>query len=187
METRNHQEWRSRQSVNWTAIWQTALSVGGILFIMSGGSPWSTAGTMNAAMGRDLPWGFFPLLVLHFALAYAYSAALAFTVYRLRLGAAIFAGPAVGLALFAINHVIFNSLGIVMQSPEFRALLVHLSFGLFAAVAYKGASVRPPLIGNETEVRSATHKMLVAARKEDPEPLPASDLPAALPAEVPQH
>lgn len=188
METRSHQEWRARQSLSGTAVWQVALSVGAIFFLMSGGGPWTTAGTMNAAMGRDLPWGFVPLLLLHFALAYAYALCIGLIVYRLRLGAAIVAGPALGLALFGVNHFVFNNLGIVMQSPEFRALLVHLFFGLFASVAYKGASVRPPFAGSDADVATATrHALGSAARADDPEPLPASDQPALLPAAVPRH
>jgi hypothetical protein len=45
------------------------LFVGGILFVMSGGSPWSAAGTLNAILGQDVDAGFWRLLIGRFILS----------------------------------------------------------------------------------------------------------------------
>jgi hypothetical protein len=171
METPQHQEWRSRQQVSARAVAQAAFCAGGILFIMSGGTPWSTAGTMNIVMGRDLPLGFFTLLLLHMALAYAYAWVIAFATYRLRIITAILAGVGAGMGLYVLNYAFFHGLSVQMQSPEFRAFLVHFSFSLFATVIYKGASVPRPFRGDRSEVRAATRRSIQATRGEsDPEP-----------------
>ena len=112
---------------------------------MSGGSPWSTAGTMNAIMGRDVPWNFFVLLIGHFVTSFLYATVLAFAVYRVQWVLAVFVGAGVGVALNFLSHEVFSTLGWVMQSPEVRALFTHVTFGMFGAAVYKGASVPPPL------------------------------------------
>lgn len=145
MESRAHQEWRSRQQFSWRAAWNTALCVGGITFIISGGSPWSTAGTMNAIVGRDVPWSFPAILFGHFVVSFAYAVCIGLAIYRLRVFAALFVGTAVALLLSVVSREVFSTLGWVMQSPEIRAVLTHLVFGLFASAVYKGASVPPPL------------------------------------------
>jgi hypothetical protein len=174
METPIHQEWRSRQQVSWKAITQVAFFVGVILFVMSGGSPWSTAGTMNAIMGRDLPVSMFTLVCLHLLLSFVYTAAIAHVIYRLRLVSGILAGLATGMGLYAINYVIFHSMPIQMQSPEGRALFVHFTFSLLASAAYKGASVPRPLRGGRDEVLEQTHRIITHDNSFDPEPVMAA-------------
>jgi hypothetical protein len=144
MESFKHQEWRGRQQVSWSAIWLTALVAGGITYIMSGGSPWSTAGTMNAIVGRDVPWNFFLILIGHFAASAIYSMIIALAIYRLPLIASLVVGAFVSLVLCFLSKEVFNTMGWVMQSPEIRAVLTHLAFGLFASAAYKAAAVPPP-------------------------------------------
>lgn len=168
-----HQEWRSRQKLDGSAIVKTALFVGAILFVMSGGGPWSTAGTMNAVMGRDLPIGMFGLLVGHFVVSLLYSGVIAVAIYRLRLGSAIVIGVGVALALYAANYVIFHAIPIHMQSPEGRAVFVHITFGLFASAAYKGMSVPAPFRGGREEVLEQTRELGEEDHIEDPEPTPA--------------
>lgn len=172
MESSTHQEWRARQKVSWKAIIQATLGAGGVLFIMSGGSPWTTAGTMNATMGRDLPLGIFTLLFLHLLTSFIYVAVIAHVIYRLRVVPGIMAGVATCMALYALNYAVFQALPIQMQSPEQRALFVHFTFGLLASGIYKGASVPRPFRGGRAEVSAATHQTIpdeiVAA--EDPEP-----------------
>lgn len=178
METPEHQEWRSRQKVSWRAIWQIALSAGAIVFIMSGGSPWSTAGTMNAVMGRDLPWGFFTLLGLHFLVAYVYVAVIAHVIYRLRLVAALLAGLATGLALYTVNYAFFHGLPVQMQSPEFRAIFVHVTFSLLAAAGYKAASVPRPIRGSRDQVNATTpRRSSTSARDPEPDVVKPAHLP----------
>jgi hypothetical protein len=176
METPQHQEWRARQKVNWRAIWQTTLSAGGVLFLMSGGTPWSTAGTMNAAMGRDLPLGFFTLLGLHLLISYVYVVVIAHVIYRLGLVAGLITGVATGMGLYALNYAFFHGLATQMQSPETRAFLVHLSFSLLASAIYKGASVPRPFRGGEAEVAADTHAVVAeeSIESSDPEPVPAA-------------
>ena len=76
METAEHQEWRARQAFSPGAAFKAAFGAGLIFYYMSGGSPWSTAGTMNMIMGRDIPvpggpyTSFFTILIAHFAVAY---------------------------------------------------------------------------------------------------------------------
>jgi hypothetical protein len=143
METIQHQEWRSRQRVNWRAVSTTALFVGGLTFVMSGGSPWSTAGTMNAIVGRDYPWNFVVLILGHFMSSYLYAAIIALAIYRFRIIAAMMLSLGVSLALCWVTGAIYESFGWVMQSPATRALLTHMAFGLYAAAVYKGACVPP--------------------------------------------
>ena len=145
MESRAHQEWRATQQVSWRAIFSTTLFVGGICFVMSGGSPWSTAGTMNAIMGRDVPWHFSALLVGHFIASFVYATVIAHAVYRFHWAVGTIIGAFVGVGLNLVSHEIFTSLGWVMQSPELRAVFTSITFGLFGAAVYKGASVPPPL------------------------------------------
>lgn len=126
------------------AVFTTALFVGGLTFVMSGGSPWSTAGTMNAIVGRDVPWNFAILFIGHFVASFIYAFIIALAVYRLRLIAALIVGVGVGMVLSVISREIFTQFGWVMQSPETRAFMTHTAFGLYAVAVYKGASVPPP-------------------------------------------
>jgi hypothetical protein len=143
---------------------------------MSGGSPWSTAGTMNAAMGRDLPLGFFTLLTLHFIISYIYTVAVAHVVYRLGILSGLLGGLATGAVLYGFNYAVFHGLATQMQSPEMRVILVHFTFSLFAAAIYKGASVPRPFRGAEGLVEEATaHSIPVEERQQgDPEPHPVA-------------
>jgi hypothetical protein len=174
METPIHQEWRSRQQVSWKAISTVAFFVGIILFVMSGGSPWSTAGTMNAIMGRDLPLGMWTLLVLHLILSFIYVAVIAHVIYRLKLMSGIMVGLVVGMGLYAVNYVIFHSLSVQMQSPEERALFVHVTFSLLASAGYKGAAVPRPFRGDHDEVLAQTHQLIHGENTFDPEPIAAA-------------
>lgn len=144
METAEHQEWRARQQLDPLAAIKAGLSVGIILFIMSGGSPWSTAGTMNMIMGRDIPVSFWPLAIGHFGLSIIYSFVIAGVIYRYPAMFAVPAGVLVGMALYALNVLVYQSGGFTMQSPEFVTWFVHFIFALFASLVYKAASVPPP-------------------------------------------
>jgi hypothetical protein len=175
METPDHQEWRSRQQIHWPAVAKASLIAGAVVFFFSGGSPWSTAGTMNAIMGRDLPIAMLLLFVLHFLFAFVYGGIIAAIIYRLRLVLSLMAGLGTGLALYAVNFAIFHFLTIQMQSPEARAFYVHVTFGLLVSAAYKALSVPKPFRGDEREVEEKTHRVLLATNGFDPEPMPAAD------------
>src|SRR5688572_27517766 len=145
METTQHQEWRSRQRIDVGAVLKTAVAAGAIFFLLSGGSPWSTAGTMNAIMGRDLPFGMFTLVGLHFLLAVVYTFIIAAGIYRFRTPMAVPLGVLVGIVLYGVNYVVYSASGITQKSPEFRPIMVHLMFALFASLIYKAMSVPKPL------------------------------------------
>jgi hypothetical protein len=145
METTQHQEWRSRQRIDVGAVLKASIATGLLFFVLSGGSPWSTAGTMNAVMGRDLPLNLYLLAAFHFGLAIVYMFIIAAAIYRFRTPMAVPLGIAVGMALYAINFVIYSASGVSQKSPEFRPIMVHLMFALFASLIYKAMSVPKPL------------------------------------------
>ena len=145
METTQHQEWRSWQRIDVAAVLKAAIAAGLIFFFLSGGSPWSTAGTMNAIMGRDLPFGMFALVALHFLLAVVYTFIMAAAIYRFRTPMAVPLGVLVGIGLYAVNFVVYSASGLHQKSPEFRPIMVHLMFALFASLIYKAMSVPKPL------------------------------------------
>ena len=84
METPEHQEWRARQRVRLGAVFKAAMLAGLVLFLMSGGGPWSTAGTMNAIMGRDIPANYLLLALGHFTISLVYVFIIAQVIYRFR-------------------------------------------------------------------------------------------------------
>ncbi len=141
MDSFEEQELRARQALSPSAVLKTGFGVGLIFFIMSGGSPWTTAGTMNMIMGRDFRIGFFGLLIGHFAVAMLYTWIIGSIIYRLPTPAAVAIGVLVGVALYLANLVIFWSLRGSMQSPEFVTFFVHVTFSLFASLLYKAFSV----------------------------------------------
>lgn len=145
METTQHQEWRARQHINIPAVLKAGFGAGLIFFIMSGGTPFSTSGTMNAVMGRDIPMSFPLLLVCHFGLSWLYMAIIAAVIYRFKTVIAVPVGIAIALALYGANYLLFSAFGVTMQSPEFRPFMVHFMFGLFGSLLYKAMSVPKPL------------------------------------------
>ena len=112
---------------------------------MSGGGPWSTAGTMNAIMGRDIPLNYLLLALGHFAVSLAYVFVLALVIYRFRLLPAIAVGVVVTLGLYGVNFAIFRGLGVMQHSPESKTFFVHLVFGAIASALYKAFSVPRPI------------------------------------------
>ena len=145
METTEHQEWRSRQRLDLGAVIKAGFATGLLFYFMSGGSPWSTAGTMNAVMGRDFAAGFWTLLFWHFALSFLYTLVIGVVIYRLHTAPGVVAGVGVGVVLYGLNYLIYASSGMTIQSPEFRPAFVHLMFALFASLLYKAMSIPRPL------------------------------------------
>src|SRR4051812_2623984 len=141
METIEQQEWRSRQKLDLTAVFKTAFACGLIFFIMSGGSPFSTAGTMNAVMGRELPLPFPGLLFGHFAMSLLYSFIIGVCIYRFPGSVGVPLGVAVGFGLYLVNTLIFQTIGIEMPNREFVTFFVHIVFSLFASLLYKAFSI----------------------------------------------
>src|ERR1700712_5593068 len=100
METAKHQELRARGQVSLPAVVKTALLTGFVFFIMSGGAPWTTAGTMNVVMGRDIPMPLQWLIVWHFAAAFFYVYVIAHVIYRFRVLTGIAVGIVVTMGLY---------------------------------------------------------------------------------------
>jgi H+/Cl- antiporter ClcA len=145
METPEHQEYRARQRVSIPAVAKTAAGLGLLFFVMSGGGPWSTAGSMNVIMGRDIPLSLPALIVGHFAVAFIYTFVIASVIFRFKtIWASLPVGVITGLVLYAVNALIFRGLNLVQQSSEGRTIFVHLSFGLFAAAVYRALAVPKP-------------------------------------------
>jgi hypothetical protein len=148
MDSFEQQELRARQALDLTAVFKTAFAVGAIFFVMSGGSPWTTAGTMNMIMGRDFKVGFTGLLIGHFAVAFLYTWIIASIIYRLKTPAAVAIGVLIGLGLYVANYVAFFALQGQMQTKsEFVTIFVHITFSLFASLLYKAFSI--PKIAQE--------------------------------------
>jgi len=147
METPKQQETRGRHRISWRGIFAAAATAGAWTFIFSGGSPWSSAGTMNAIMGRDIPADharFFFILAGHFAVALLYAALIGSVVYRFRVIAALGVGLAVGAVLYVCNYLVFHAIGGTMQSAEGRAIITHVVYAVFATLVYKAAGVPRP-------------------------------------------
>jgi hypothetical protein len=145
METPEHQEWRSRQALSWSAVFKAGFGAGLMFFVLSGGTPWSTAGTMNGIMGRDVPGSWIGITFCHFLLSFVYMFVIGSAIYRFRPPVAVPLGILVTMGLYLINVLIFRMGGMTMSSPEGRAVLVHLMFGLFGSLFYKALSVPKPL------------------------------------------
>jgi hypothetical protein len=145
MESSEHQEWRSRQQLSVAAALKSAFVCGLVFFYMSGGSPWSSAGTMNMIMGRDIKTPFIVLALGHAAVSVVYTLIIAVVIYRLKTPLAVPMGILVGMGLYALNVLVFRSAGLTMQSPEFVTWFVHFVFSLFASLLYKAFSIPKPL------------------------------------------
>src|SRR3954471_22702316 len=107
MDSFEQQELRALQALSVSAVFKTGFAVGAIYFVMSGGSPWTTAGTMNMIMGRDFKISFWALLFGHFAVSWLYTWIIGAVIYRLRTPAAVAIGVLVGGALYLANVVAF--------------------------------------------------------------------------------
>jgi hypothetical protein len=145
METAEHQEWRARQQFSPGAAFKAAFGAGLIFYYMSGGSPWSTAGTMNMIMGRDIPVSLVIIFFAHFAVSFIYTYLIGYAIYRLPTAFAVPAGVLIGVGLFCANELIYRSAGLTQHSPEYVTFFVHVMFSLFVSLMYKAMSVPPPL------------------------------------------
>jgi hypothetical protein len=146
MESMEHQEARARRAVDVSAALKAGAGLGAFLFIFAGGTPWTSGGTMNAVLGRPMPWPWLVIAVVHFALCIAYMFVLAIVVCRYKLIAAIGAGILTALVLFVVNWGVFAmTMGFGNDIANGRALVAHIVFGLFGAVIYKAVAVPRPM------------------------------------------
>jgi hypothetical protein len=155
MDSFEQQELRARQALSPSAVFKTGFAVGAIFFVMSGGSPWTTAGTMNMIMGRDFDLGFWPLLFGHFALSWLYTWIIGSIIYRLKTPSAVAIGVLIGIALYGANALAYFALhGKTHSLGEFVPFFVHVTFSLFAGLLYKAFSV--PNVASETSFDPTT-------------------------------
>jgi hypothetical protein len=145
LETPEHQEQRARRGLNSRAALITAALIGGYFLIFSRGWPWLGTNFFDAAMGRVTHLPVAANLLIHAALAVAYSFALGLAVYRFRPFSAAFVGMAVSLLLYGCNFALAQGFGLGNRGEESGVLLAHLFFGLFGSLVYKAFSVPPPL------------------------------------------
>jgi hypothetical protein len=141
MESIEHQEWRARHHLSWSAILKIGLGLGLYLFIFPGGTPWTGGGVANGVLGRSLTWPWAAIAFTHFALCMLYMVVIALAIYRLRLIPAVIVGLVIALALYGVTYLIFAT----GNAGDGRSLAAHIVFGLFSAVLYKAISVPPPL------------------------------------------
>ena len=126
----------------------SGLAVGVIFFFVSRGIPWFSAEIPDAAMGRALFSGvpgqgaFVEALALHFVLAVIYALLITAFIYRLDPFPATLTGGLIGLALYAINYLLFHFAFGFSGSNESAVAITHAAFGLAVAGAYKAISVR---------------------------------------------
>jgi hypothetical protein len=137
---------RARQAVNMQAAFKVGAGLGAFLFLFAGGTPWTSGGTMNAVLGRPMPWPWYAIFAVHFALCIVYMVVLANVVYRFKLIAAIGAGIFTSLVLYAFYWVVFAmTMGYNHDIANGRALVAHVMFGLLGTAIYKAVSVPRPL------------------------------------------
>lgn len=168
METPEHQDWRARQTINYGAALKVGLGMGLFLFIFSGGTPWTGAGTANAAMGRVLPWPWPAIALLHFSMTICYMLVIAKLVYRFRLLPALLVGVMTAGGLYLVNLAFFATTGLASDLSNGRSVVAHVILGLLGSAAYKGISVPPPDVGI----------MHPDSSSDDPEPPATDHIPA---------
>jgi hypothetical protein len=135
-------EYFAEHHLRWKIIVKVWLIVGTIFFILSGGFPWTSSGIMDAVMGRKVPFDFFPTLVLHYAIAFLYTAMLAFVSYRFKPLAGILLGVLVGITvLYGLNYLIFRVWLGIDPSTEPDAFLTHITFASVTSAMYKGMAI----------------------------------------------
>jgi hypothetical protein len=147
-DLRDQQERSAQHHVRWLKALYVSLAVGAVFLMLPRAVPWFSSGVPETAMGRPVGGmrGFQlePLIwnaALHLLLATVYGFILAMLVFRFPVKTAIPLGGAIGLALYALNFILFR---VVIGSPdtgEFPVALTHLAFGLIFSGAYKAVSV----------------------------------------------
>ena len=139
------------KSVQWKKALQAGLLVGSILFLLSRGIPWVGSGAINPAiMGREvLPgedpggMGFLTVFVLHMLVSVVYALIIVPIVHGFRHYLAGAVGAVIGLVLYFMSYAIVGMIADVSPAQrEWQPLVLHITFGLFVAEAYKGMAKR---------------------------------------------
>jgi hypothetical protein len=138
--------------VNWGMAVVAGLISGLVVWLLSHGTPWFTSGLVSPTfMGRDLkapgavnPAGSLLTVVAHLAISICYALVIAALVSRFRAIWALGVGALVGLALYALNFVVFTLLwNVNWTGGELPVLVTHVVFALAVAGLYKGLARRP--------------------------------------------
>ncbi len=123
-----------------SALVKGALVAGLITFILPGGGPWMSFDSGLASMGRVLTRQPVQAAAAHVVLAFVYGWVIALAVFRLRLGLAFVAVPALAAGLYAVNYVAVRSFA-VEGGNEVHAVMSHVVFTLFFTAVYRATAV----------------------------------------------
>ncbi|HEX5218782.1 MAG TPA: hypothetical protein VFZ59_04385 [Verrucomicrobiae bacterium] len=132
-----------RKKLQWSTALKAGLATGGFFLLFPLGSPWSAMSfESGAVMGRSLSLHGTGLtlgkILLHLALAIAYTFVIATLVKRFHAWRAVVAGGLVGLILYGINLAIVSAAFPQFLGMEGRVAFTHFTFGFIAAALYKG-------------------------------------------------
>ena len=139
------------RSVQWKKALQAAGLVGAVLFLLSRGIPWVGSGAINPAiMGREVnpghdpgAMGFLTVFMLHMALSVIYGLIIVPIVHGFRHYLAGAVGAVIGLVLYFMSYAVAGMLtDAAVTQREWPAVVLHITFGLFVAEAYKGMAKR---------------------------------------------
>jgi hypothetical protein len=132
----------SEQRIRWKIVFKVWLISATLFFILSGGFPWTSSGIMDAVMGRKVPFPFLEKLLLHYSIAFFYTAFLAWVVYRFKPLPGIILGFIAGITvLYGINFLLFRVWLKIDPSTEPDAFLTHLVFSSITSALYKGMAI----------------------------------------------
>jgi hypothetical protein len=127
------------------------LIAGGVLWLLSHGTPWFASGMITPTMmGRDLkPAGMVDAsrsaltTVTEFGVAVVYTFVLGLLVTHLRGMWAVAAGGVAGVGLYLINYAVFHLfMATDWTGSEAPVLVTHIVFGMIASAIYKGLAAR---------------------------------------------
>jgi hypothetical protein len=151
METQLENIINREARIDWRAAALAGLVTGAVFWLFSHGTPWFTSGMVSPTlMGRDLePSNLIPtsqsivVTLIQFGMAVVYTMVVALFVTPLRGMWAIGAGGVVGMALYALNFVIFRQvIDGDLTGSELQVLVTHIIFSMVAAGIYKGLAAR---------------------------------------------
>jgi hypothetical protein len=131
---------------NWKIAAYTALIVGTIFLMATGGDPWGfSAFVRPMVMGREIIPATteagqfnFSYLTLHYVLSLLFVFIMAPVLSRVLITKAMFIGLLFGFLFYAANRVAFSLVDIATKTGETRVVITNVCFGLLAAAVYRG-------------------------------------------------
>jgi uncharacterized membrane protein len=131
---------------NWKVAAYTALIVGTIFLLTTGGDPWGFSEFVKpTVMGRDIIPATtaagefnFGYLTLHYALSFLFVFIMAPLLSRTLFPKALFVGALFGLLFYGANRLAFSVIDIPTRLGETKVVITNVCFGLLAASVYRG-------------------------------------------------